>query len=205
MRRTHTRRRFLRESKEVTVLICEPSEQPFEALEGWDLNDSHLHDDSRFYAFDAEYATLSEKGKVYKPDSLNFNRSSEVCGLVEKGRELVAVKFDPDNRKMVGCLAIDGRSSWNIAEELVSLNDYINGRGIYDVYMFEDVPEDVLKDINLRYAYDELRDMGYEGGFERSEYVPTDVPGKDVPDNIDWSSYDFSGNYVVIYNGKIVR
>ena len=83
-----------------------------------------------------------------------------------------------------------------------TLNDFINGRGIYDVFMFEDVPVDTLEKIRLKYAFDELKDLGFEGGYERSEYVPTDVDTYDVPHNIDWSSYT-NGDYVVVFKGNV--
>lgn len=200
--RNPARKRFMRESKEVTVFVLEPSEVPFEAIEGWDVNDFHLHDDSKFYAFDEDYAYLC--GKVYDPADIKVRKLSERYGLVERGDNLRAVKFDPENEDMVGCLVIEKDSKWTIDEELVSLNDFINGRGIYDVFMFEDVPEDTLEKIRLKYAFDELKDLGYEGGYERSEYVPTDVDTYDVPHNIDWGSYT-NGDYVVVFKGKIVK
>lgn len=201
--RNPARKRFVKESKEVTVFVLEPSEVPFEALEGWDVNDFHLHDDSKFYAFDEDYAYLCG-GKVYDPSDIKIRKLSERYGLVEKGDNLVEVDFDPENEDMVGCLVIEKDSKWTIDEELVSLNDFINGRGIYDVFMFEDVPEDTLEKIRLKYAFDELKDLGYEGGYERSEYVPTDVDTYDVPHNIDWGSYT-NGDYVVVFKGKIVK
>lgn len=200
--RNPARKRFVKESKEVTVFVLEPSEAPFEALEGWDVNSYHLHDDSTFYAFDEDYAYLC--GKVYDPSDIKVPKSCNIYGLVEKGNNLRAVKFDPENEDMVGCLVIEKDSKWTIDEELVSLNDFINGRGIYDVYMFEDVPEDTLEKIVLEYAFDELKDLGFEGGYERSEYVPTDVDTYDVPHNIDWSSYT-NDDYVVVFKGKIVK
>ena len=200
--RNPARKRFVKESKEVTVFVLEPSEAPFETIEGWDVNDFHLHDDSKFYAFDEDYAYLC--GKVYDPADIKVRKLSERYGLVERGDNLRAVKFDPENEDMVGCLVIEKDSKWTIDEELVSLNDFINGRGIYDVFMFEDVPVDTLENIRLKYAFDELKDLGFEGGYERSEYVPTDVDTYDVPHNIDWSSYT-NDNYVVIFNGKIVK
>ena len=203
--RKPARKRFVKESKEVTVFVLEPSEAPFEAIEGWDVNDFHLHDDSTFYAFDEDYAYLCG-GKVYDPSEIKIRKLSERYGLVEKGDNLRAVKFDPENEDMVGCLVIEKDSKWTIDEELVSLNDFINGRGIYDVFMFEDVPVDTLEKIELKYAFDELKDLGFEGGFERSEYVPTDVDTYDVPYNIDWGSYDYTNDkYVVIFNGRIVK
>lgn len=201
--RNPARKRFVKESKEVTVFVLEPSEAPFEALEGWDVNDFHLHDDSKFYAFDDDYAFICG-GKVYDPSEIKVPKSCKIYGLVEKGDNLRAVKFDPENEDMVGCLVIEKDSNWTIDEELVSLNDFINGRGIYDVFMFEDVPEDTLEKIRLKYAFDELKDLGYEGGYERSEYVPTDVDTYDVPHNIDWGSYT-NGDYVVVFKGKIVK
>lgn len=200
--RNPARKRFVKESKEVTVFVLEPSEAPFEAIEGWDVNDFHLHDDSKFYAFDEDYAYLC--GKVYDPSEIRVPKSCKIYGLVEKGDNLVEVDFDPENEDMVGCLVIEKDSKWTIDEELVSLNDFINGRGIYDVYMFEDVPVDTLKKIELKYAFDELKDLGFEGGYERSEYVPTDVDTYDVPHNIDWGSYT-NGDYVVVFKGKIVK
>ena len=74
---------------------------------------------------------------------------------------------------------------------------------IYDVFMFEDVPVDTLENIRLKYAFDELKDLGFEGGYERSEYVPTDVDTYDVPYNIDWGSYIGGSDYVVIFNGNV--
>ena len=201
--RNPARKRFVKESKEVTVFVLEPSEAPFETIEGWDVNDFHLHDDSKFYAFDEDYAYLC--GKVYDPADIKVRKLSERYGLVERGDNLRAVKFDPENEDMVGCLVIEKDSKWTIDEELVSLNDFINGRGIYDVFMFEDVPVDTLENIRLKYAFDELRDLGFEGGYERSEYVPTDVDTYDVPYNIDWGSYIGGSDYVVIFNGRIVK
>ena len=201
--RNPARKRFVKESKEVTVFVLEPSQSPFEAIEGWDVNDYHLHDGSTFYAFDDDYAYLC--GKVYDPSKINVPKSCNIYGLVEKGDNLRAVKFDPENEDLVGCLVIEKDSKWTIDEELVSLNDFINGRGIYDVYMVEDVPEDTLEKIVLEYAFDELEDLGFEGGLERTEYVPTDVDTYDVPYNIDWGSYIGGSDYVVIYNGKIVK
>ena len=203
--RNPARKRFVKESKEVTVFVLEPSEVPYEALDGWYVNDFHLHDGSTFYAFDDDYAYLCG-GKVYDPSEIKIRKLSERYGLVEKGDNLRAVKFDPENEDMVGCLVIEKDSNWTIDEELVCLNDFINGRGIYDVYMFEDVPEDTLKKINLKYAFDELKDLGFEGSFEHSEYVPTDVDTYDVPYNIDWGSYDYTNDkYVVVFNGRIVK
>lgn len=201
--RNPARKRFVKESKEVTVFVLEPSEAPFETIEGWDVNDFHLHDDSKFYAFDEDYAYLC--GKVYDPADIKVRKLSERYGLVERGDNLRAVKFDPENEDMVGCLVIEKDSKWTIDEELVSLNDFINGRGIYDVFMFEDVPVDTLENIRLKYAFDELKDLGFEGGYERSEYVPTDVDTYDVPYNIDWGSYIGGSDYVVIFNGRIVK
>ena len=202
--RNPARKRFVKESKEVTVFVLEPSEVPFEAIEGWYVNDFHLHDGSTFYAFDDDYAYICG-GKVYDPADIKVRKLSECYGLVEKGDNLRAVKFDPENEDMVGCLVIEKDSEWSIDEELVSLNDFINGRGIYDVYMFEDVPEDTLEKIELKYAIDELEDLGFEGGLERTEYVPTDVDTYDVPYNIDWGSYIGGGDYVVVFKGKIVK
>ena len=196
------RKRFVKESKEVTVFVLEPSQAPFEALEGWDVNDFHLHERSTFYAFDDDYAYLC--GKVYDPSKINVPKSCNIYGLVEKGDNLRAVKFDPENEDMVGCLVIEKDSNWTIDEELVCLNDFINGRGIYDVYMFEDVPVDTLEKIDLKYAFDELNDLGFDGGLERSEYVTTDLEPRLVPHNIDWSSYT-NDDYVVVFNGKIVN
>ena len=201
--RNPARKRFVKESKEVTVFVLEPSEAPFETIEGWDVNDFHLHDDSKFYASDEDYAYLC--GKVYDPADIKVRKLSERYGLVERGDNLRAVKFDPENEDMVGCLVIEKDSKWTIDEELVSLNDFINGRGIYDVFMFEDVPVDTLENIRLKYAFDELKDLGFEGGYERSEYVPTDVDTYDVPYNIDWGSYIGGSDYVVIFNGRIVK
>lgn len=201
--RNPARKRFVKESKEVTVFVLEPSEAPFEAIEGWDVNDFHLHDDSTFYAFDDDYAFICG-GKVYDPADIKVPKSCKIYGLEEKGDNLRAVKFDPENEDMVGCLIIEKDSEWTIDEELVSLNDFINGRGIYDVFMFEDVPVDTLEKIELKYAFDELKDLGFEGGYERSEYVPTDVDTYDVPHNIDWGSYT-NGDYVVVFKGKIVK
>ena len=201
--RNPARKRFVKESKEVTVFVLEPSEAPFETIEGWDVNDFHLHDDSKLYAFDEDYAYLC--GKVYDPADIKVRKLSERYGLVERGDNLRAVKFDPENEDMVGCLVIEKDSKWTIDEELVSLNDFINGRGIYDVFMFEDVPVDTLENIRLKYAFDELKDLGFEGGYERSEYVPTDVDTYDVPYNIDWGSYIGGSDYVVIFNGRIVK
>ena len=158
---------------------------------------------SKFYAFDEDYAYLC--GKVYDPADIKVRKLSERYGLVERGDNLRAVKFDPENEDMVGCLVIEKDSKWTIDEELVSLNDFINGRGIYDVFMFEDVPVDTLENIRLKYAFDELKDLGFEGGYERSEYVPTDVDTYDVPYNIDWGSYIGGSDYVVIFNGRIVK
>lgn len=201
--RNPARKRFVKESKEVTVFVLEPSQAPFESLDGWDVNDYHLHDCSKFYAFDEDYAYLC--GKVYDPSEIKVPKSCKIYGLVEKGDNLRAVKFDPENEDMAGCLVIE-RSLWTIDEELVCLNDFINGRGIYDVFMFEDVPVDTLEKISLEYAFDELKDLGFDGGYERYEYVPTDVDTYDVPHNIDWSSYDYTNDdYVVIFNGKIVK
>ena len=200
--RNPARKRFVKESKEVTVFVLEPSEVPFEAIEGWDVNDFHLHDGSTFYAFDDDYAYICG-GKVYDPADIKVPKSCKIYGLEEKGDELVDTKFDSENEDMVGCLVIE-RGLWSIDEELVCLNDFINGRGIYDVYMFEDVPEDTLKKIELKYAIDELEDLGFEGGLERTEYVPTDVDTYDVPHNIDWSSYT-NDDYVVVFNGKSVK
>ena len=201
--RNPARKRFVKESKEVTVFVLEPSEVPYEALDGWYVNDFHLHDGSTFYAFDDDYAYICG-GKVYDPSEIKIRKLSERYGLVEKGDNLRAVKFDPENEDMVGCLVIEKDSNWTIDEELVCLNDFINGRGIYDVYMFEDVPEDTLKNISLKYAFDELKDLGFEGSFEHSEYVPTDVDTYDVPYNIDWGSYDYTNDkYVVIFNGNV--
>ena len=59
--RNPARKRFVKESKEVTVFVLEPSQSPFEAIEGWDVNDFHLHDGSTFYAFDEDYAYLCGK------------------------------------------------------------------------------------------------------------------------------------------------
>ena len=203
--RNPARKRFVKESKEVTVFVLEPSEVPYEALDGWYVNDFHLHDGSTFYAFDDDYAYICG-GKVYDPSEIKIRKLSERYGLVEKGDNLRAVKFDPENEDMVGCLVIEKDSNWTIDEELVCLNDFINGRGIYDVYMFEDVPEDTLKNISLKYAFDELKDLGFEGSFEHSEYVPTDVDTYDVPYNIDWGSYDYTNDkYVVVFNGRIVK
>ena len=201
--RNPARKRFVKESKEVTVFVLEPSEVPFEAIEGWDVNDFHLHDGSTFYAFDDDYAYLC--GKVYNPSKINVPKSCKIYGLEENGDDLVEVDFDPENEDMVGCLIIEKDSAWTIDKELVSLNDFINGRGIYDVYMFEDVPEDTLEKIELKYAIDELEDLGFEGGLERTEYVPTDVDTYDVPYNIDWGSYIGGGDYVVVFKGKIVK
>lgn len=198
------RKRFMKESKEVTVFVLEPSQAPFEAMDGWDLHMYHLFDDMEFYAFDEDYAYLCG-GQVYDPADIKVPKSCKIYGLEEKGDELVDTKFDSENEDMIGCLVIEKDSNWTIDEELVSLNDFINGRGIYDVYMFEDVPEDTLKKIELKYAFDELKDLGYEGGYERSEYVPSDVDTYDVPHNIDWGSYIGGSDYVVIYNGKIVK
>lgn len=200
--RNPARKRFVKESKEVTVFVLEPSEVPFEAIEGWDVNDFHLHDGSTFYAFDDDYAYIC--GKVYNPAKIKVPNSCNIYGLVEKGDNLRAVKFDPENEDLVGCITIL-KDEWDIKDELVCLNDFINGRGIYDVFMFEDVPEDTLKKIELEYAFDELEDLGFEGGLERTEYVPTDVDTYDVPHNIDWSSYIGGSDYVVIFNGKIVK
>ena len=200
--RNPARKRFVKESKEVTVFVLEPSEVPFEAIEGWDVNDFHLHDGSTFYAFDEDYAYLCG-GKVYDPADIKVPKSCKIYGLEEKGDELVDNKFDPENEDMVGCLVIE-RGLWSIDEELVCLNDFINGRGIYDVFMFEDVPVDTLEKIDLKYAFDELNDLGFDGGLERSEYVTTDLEPRLVPHNIDWSSYT-NDKYVVIFNGKIVK
>ena len=203
--RNPARKRFMRESKEVTVFILEPSEVPYAAIEGWDVNDFHLHDDSKFYAFDEDYAFICG-GKVYNPSKIKVPNSCKIYGLEENGGDLVEVDFDPENEDMVGCLVIEKDSRWSIDEELVSLNDFINGRGIYDVYMFEDVDANILEDKNIRLIdlMNELNDLGYEGGFERTEYVPTDVDTYDVPHNIDWSSYT-NGDYVVVFKGKIVK
>ena len=199
--RNPARKRFVKESKEVTVFVLEPSQVPFEAIEGWDVNDYHLHDGSTFYAFDDDYAYIC--GKVYDPAKIKVPNSCEIYGLEEKGDDLVEVDFDPENEDLVGCITIL-KDEWDIKDELVCLNDFINGRGIYDVYMFEDVPEDTLEKIVLEYAFDELEDLGYEGGFERTEYVPSDVDTYDVPHNIDWGSYT-NGDYVVVFKGKIVK
>ena len=200
--RNPARKRFVKESKEVTVFVLEPSEVPYEAIDGWYVNDFHLHDGSTFYAFDDDYAYIC--GKVYDPAKIKVPNSCKFYGLVEKGDNLRAVNFDPENEDLVGCLVIE-RGAWTIIdEEVVCLNDFINGRGIYDVFMFEDVPEDTLEKIVLEYAFDELKDLGFEGGLERTEYVPTDVDTYDVPHNIDWSSYT-NDKYVVIFNGKIVK
>ena len=196
------RKRFMKESKEVTVFVLEPSEVPYEAIEGWDVNDYHLHDGSTFYAFDDDYAYLCG-GQVYDPADIKVPKSCKIYGLEEKGDDLVEVDFDLENEDLVGCITIL-KDEWDIKDELVCLNDFINGRGIYDVFMFEDVPEDTLEKIELKYAIDELEDLGFEGGLERTEYVPTDVDTYDVPYNIDWSSYT-NDDYVVIYNGKIVK
>ena len=201
--RNPARKRFMKESKEVAVFVLEPSEAPFEALEGWDVNDFHLHDGSTFYAFDEDYAYLCGV-KVYDPSEIKVPNSCKIYGLEENGDDLVDVDFDLENEDMVGCLVIEKDSKWTIDEELVSLNDFINGRGIYDVFMVEDVPEDTLRKINLNYAFDELTDLGFDGGLERSEYVPTDVDTYDVPHNIDWGSYT-NGDYVVVFKGKIVK
>ena len=201
--RNPARKRFVRESKEVTVFVLEPSEAPYEAIEGWDVNDFHLHDGSTFYAFDDDYAYLCG-GQVYDPADIKVPKSCKIYGLEEKGDDLVEVDFDPENEDMVGCITIL-KDEWDIKDELVCLNDFINGRGMYDVFMFEDVPEDTLEKIVLEYAFDELEDLGFEGGLERSEYVPTDVDTYDVPYNIDWGSYIGGSDYVVIYNGKIVK
>ena len=196
------RKRFMKESKEVTVFVLEPSEVPYEAIEGWDVNDYHLHDGSTFYAFDDDYAYLCG-GQVYDPADIKVPKSCKIYGLEEKGDDLVEVDFDLENEDLVGCITIL-KDEWDIKDELVCLNDFINGRGIYDVFMFEDVPEDTLEKIELKYAIDKLEDLGFEGGLERTEYVPTDVDTYDVPYNIDWSSYT-NDDYVVIYNGKIVK
>lgn len=196
------RKRFMKESKEVTVFVLEPSEVPYEAIEGWDVNDYHLHDGSTFYAFDDDYAYLCG-GQVYDPADIKVPKSCKIYGLEEKGDDLVEVDFDLENEDLVGCITIL-KDEWDIKDELVCLNDFINGRGIYDVYMFEDVPEDTLEKIELKYAIDELEDLGFEGGLERTEYVPTDVDTYDVPHNIDWSSYT-NDDYVVVFNGKIVK
>ena len=196
------RKRFMKESKEVTVFVLEPSEVPYEAIEGWDVNDYHLHDGSTFYAFDDDYAYLCG-GQVYDPADIKVPKSCKIYGLEEKGDDLVEVDFDLENEDLVGCITIL-KDEWDIKDELVCLNDFINGRGIYDVFMFEDVPEDTLKKIELKYAIDELEDLGFEGGLERTEYVPTDVDTYDVPYNIDWSSYT-NDDYVVVFKGKIVK
>lgn len=190
--RNPARKRFMKESKEVTVFVLEPSETPFEAIEGWDVNDFHLHDGSTFYAFDREYAYLC--GKVYDPSEIKVPKSCKIYGLEENGDDLVDVDFDPENEDMVGCLVIENGSRWSIDEELVSLNDFINGRGIYDVFMVEDVDVNILEDENI---------MRYLEHFERTEYVPSDVKKSHVPECIDWSSYT-NDDYVVIFNGKIV-
>lgn len=200
--RNPARKRFVKESKEVTVFVLEPSEVPFEALDGWYVNDFHLHDGSTFYAFDDDYAYICG-GKVYDPADIKVRKSCKIYGLVENGDELVVNKFDPENEDMVGCLVIEKDSAWTIDEELVCLNDFINGRGIYDVFMVEDVPEDTLEKIDLKYAFDELKDLGFDGDLERSEYVTTDLEPRLVPHNIDWSSYT-NGDYVVVFKGKIV-
>lgn len=196
------RKRFMKESKEVTVFVLEPSEVPYEAIEGWDVNDYHLHDGSTFYAFDDDYAYLCG-GQVYDPADIKVPKSCKIYGLEEKGDDLVEVDFDLENEDLVGCITIL-KDEWDIKDELVCLNDFINGRGIYDVFMFEDVPEDTLEKIELKYAIDELEDLGFEGGLERTEYVPTDVDTYDVPYNIDWSSYT-NDDYVVVFKGKIVK
>lgn len=200
--RNPARKRFVKESKEVTVFVLEPSEVPYEAIEGWDVNDYHLHDGSTFYAFDDDYAYLCG-GQVYDPADIKVPKSCKIYGLEEKGDDLVEVDFDLENEDLVGCITIL-KDEWDIKDELVCLNDFINGRGIYDVYMFEDVPEDTLEKIELKYAIDELEDLGFEGGLERTEYVPTDVDTYDVPYNIDWSSYT-NDDYVVVFKGKIVK
>lgn len=201
--RNPARKRFVKESKEVTVFVLEPSEAPYEAMEGWDVNDFHLHDCSKFYAFDEDYAYLC--GKVYNPSEIRVPKSCKIYGLEEDGDNVVEVNFDPENEDMVGCLVIEKDSSWSIDDELVSLNDFINGRGIYDVYMFEDVDVNILEDKNIRLIdlMNELNDLGFEGGFERTEYVPSDVKITQIPDCIDWSSYT-NGDYVVVFKGKIV-
>ena len=163
------RKRFMKESKEVTVFVLEPSEVPYEAIEGWDVNDYHLHDGSTFYAFDDDYAYLCG-GQVYDPADIKVPKSCKIYGLEEKGDDLVEVDFDLENEDLVGCITIL-KDEWDIKDELVCLNDFINGRGIYDVFMFEDVPEDTLEKIELKYAIDELEDLGFEGGLERTEYV----------------------------------
>ena len=196
------RKRFMKESKDVTVFVLEPSEVPYEAIEGWDVNDYHLHDGSTFYAFDDDYAYLCG-GQVYDPADIKVPKSCKIYGLEEKGDDLVEVDFDLENEDLVGCITIL-KDEWDIKDELVCLNDFINGRGIYDVFMFEDVPEDTLEKIELKYAIDELEDLGFEGGLERTEYVPTDVDTYDVPYNIDWSSYT-NDDYVVVFKGKIVK
>ena len=196
------RKRFMKESKEVTVFVLEPSEEPYEAIEGWDVNDYHLHDGSTFYAFDDDYAYLCG-GQVYDPADIKVPKSCKIYGLEEKGDDLVEVDFDLENEDLVGCITIL-KDEWDIKDELVCLNDFINGRGIYDVFMFEDVPEDTLEKIELKYAIDKLEDLGFEGGLERTEYVPTDVDTYDVPYNIDWSSYT-NDDYVVVFKGKIVK
>ena len=203
--RNPARKRIMKESKEVTVFILEPSEVPYAAIEGWDVNDFHLHDYSKFYAFDDDYAFICG-GKVYNPSKIKVPNSCKIYGLVEKGDNLVEVDFDPENEDMVGCLVIENGSRWSIDEELVSLNDFINGRGIYDVYMFEDVDVNILEDKNIRLIdlMNELNDLGYDGGFERTEYVPSDVKATHVPECIDWSSYT-NGDYVVVFKGKIVK
>lgn len=196
------RKRFMKESKEVTVFVLEPSQAPFEAIEGWDVNDYHLHDGSTFYAFDDDYAYLCG-GQVYDPADIKVPKSCKIYGLEEKGDDLVEVDFDLENEDLVGCITIL-KDEWDIKDELVCLNDFINGRGMYDVFMFEDVAEDTLEKIELKYAIDELEDLGFEGGLERTEYVPTDVDTYDVPYNIDWGSYT-NGDYVVVFKGKIVK
>ena len=204
--RNPARKRFVKESKEVTVFVLEPSEAPYEAMEGWDLHMYHLYDDMEFYAFDDDYAYLCG-GKVYDPAEIaeiKVHKLYKRYGLVEQGDNLRDVKFDPENEDLVGCITIP-KEGWDIKDVLVTLNDFINGRGIYDVFMFEDVPVDTLEKIRLKYAFDELKDLGFEGDYERSEYVPTDVDTYDVPHNIDWWSYISNSNYVVIFNGKIVK
>lgn len=196
--RNPARKRFVKESKEVTVFILEPSEVPFEAMEGWEVNDFHLHDCSKFYAFDDDYAYIC--GGVYDPSEIKVPKTCKIYGLEENGDDLVEVDFDLENEDMVGCLVIEN-GSWTIDEELVSLNDFINGRGIYDVFMVEDVDVNILDDENIR-----LRYLEHFEHFERTEYVPSDVKKTHVPECIDWSSYDYTNDdYVVIFNGKIVK
>ena len=205
--RNPARKRFVKESKEVTVFVLEPSEAPYEAIEGWDVNDFHLHDCSKFYAFEDDYAYICG-GNVYKPFEIEVPKSCKIYGLVENGDDLVEVDFDLDDEDlvedMVGCLVIE-KGSWTIDEELVCLNDFINGRGIYDVFMFEDVDVNILEDedIRLRDLVTELPDLGFEGGLERTEYVPSYVKKTHIPEYIDWSSYT-NDDCVVVYKGNIV-